>query len=122
MPQEDDGDCRRHRQPTRPIDDEPVAIRDTLPIARRSRSATRLTIGLIVVFGISAGLLVGVLIGKDHGKFIGERRRGGVVCRTRPAIRRGIPGRRGRSGRGHWKPSRDRGWDQLLLVPPARSN
>jgi hypothetical protein len=47
--------------------DEPVAIRDTLPFARRSRSATRLTIGLTVMFGISAGFLVGVLIAKDHG-------------------------------------------------------
>lgn len=49
------------------IDDEPVAIRDTLPIARRSRGATRLTIGLVVMLGLSAGFLVGVLVGKDQG-------------------------------------------------------
>ncbi len=42
-------------------------MRDTLPITRRSRGSTRLTIALFVMFGISAGFLVGVLIGKDHG-------------------------------------------------------
>ena len=42
-------------------------MRDTLPITRRSRGSTRSTIALFVMFGISAGFLVGVLIGKDHG-------------------------------------------------------
>ncbi len=50
-----------------PIDEDPLAVRDTLPITRRSRSVTRLTIGLLVMFGISAGFLVGVLIEKDRG-------------------------------------------------------
>ena len=47
--------------------DEPLAVRDTLPIARRSRAANRLTIGLLVAFGLSVGFLVGVLIQKDQG-------------------------------------------------------
>ena len=34
-----------------PIDNEPLAVRDALPIAKRSRSASRLTIALMVVLG-----------------------------------------------------------------------
>ena len=49
------------------VEDESLAVRDTLPITRRSRGSARLTIALFVMFGISAGFLVGVLIGKDHG-------------------------------------------------------
>jgi len=45
----------------------PLAVRETLPIATRSRGATRLTIALLVCFAISAGFLVGVLVQKDHG-------------------------------------------------------
>jgi hypothetical protein len=50
-----------------PIDDEPLAIRDTVPVARRSRGATRLSVGLLVILGISAGFLGGVLVQKDRG-------------------------------------------------------
>ena len=49
------------------VEDGSLAVRDTLPITRRSRGSTSLTIALFVMFGISAGFLVGVLIGKDHG-------------------------------------------------------
>jgi len=45
----------------------PLAVRESLPIATRSRGATRLTIALLVCFAISAGFLVGVLVQKDHG-------------------------------------------------------
>jgi hypothetical protein len=48
-------------------DEEPLAVRETLPIAKRSRGATRLTIALLVCFAISAGFLAGVLVQKDHG-------------------------------------------------------
>ncbi|MEX1009674.1 MAG: hypothetical protein WD271_17790 [Acidimicrobiia bacterium] len=48
------------------IEAEPLAVRDTLPISRRSRTTTGLTIGLLVAFGISAGFLVGVLIEKNQ--------------------------------------------------------
>jgi outer membrane lipoprotein SlyB len=50
-----------------PIDDEPLAVRDALPITKRSRGATRLTIALLVMRGVSAGFLVGVLLQKDNG-------------------------------------------------------
>lgn len=42
-------------------------MRETLPIARRSRSTSRLTIGLLVSVGIAAGFLVGVKLQKDQG-------------------------------------------------------
>jgi len=46
---------------------EPLAVRESLPIARRSPSATRLTVGLLVMLAVSAGFLGGVLIQKQAG-------------------------------------------------------
>jgi hypothetical protein len=48
-------------------DQEPLAVRESLPIARRSPSATRLTVGLLVMLAVSAGFLGGVLIQKNQG-------------------------------------------------------
>jgi hypothetical protein len=50
-----------------PPEDEPLAVRDTLPITRRSRTATRFTIALLVALGLSAGFLGGVLVQKHQG-------------------------------------------------------
>jgi hypothetical protein len=60
-----------------PIDNEPLAVRDALPIAKRSRSTTRLTIALMVLLGVSAGFLVGVLLQKDSGSSSSNNPAGG---------------------------------------------
>jgi hypothetical protein len=47
-------------------DDAPIAVRETLPIRRRSRRASSQTIGLVVAFAASVGFLVGVELEKGQ--------------------------------------------------------
>ena len=104
------------------IDDEPVAIRDTLPIARRSRSATRLTIGLVVMLGLSAGFLVGVLVEKDHGSSSASGGGAGSFAALAQQFGGAFPGG-GAAGTGATtgNPARQR-VEPPLPVPRARSN